>query len=103
MAERLTLPKLRRTVMVIAGSLSEFRGMISDLSYNCRGSLIGHDRAVVDSVRYVYVASVDRLRGVRDVDFEFYGSWYRRRDIDELRAVAANILISEGRDVPWRE
>ena len=103
MAERLTLPKLKRTVMVVAGNMMEFKRMISDLSFHCRGSLIGHDRAVIDSVRYYYVSSPDTLRGLHNVDFEFLGTWHERKDIDQIRSIAAHMLISEGREVPWRE
>lgn len=103
MADKLTMPDIRRTVMVVAGSMNEFRRMISDLSFDCRGSLIGTDRAIVDSVRYYYVSSPETLRGINNVDFTFVGTWHERKDIDEIRSIATHMMISEGREIPWRK
>lgn len=91
-----------RTVMVVAGNQGEFRNHISDLISKGSVHLVGVDRAMIDGVRYIYVTGPERLRGVHGVDFVFHGTWHERRDIDDIRMIAGNLLIEEGREVPWR-
>lgn len=92
-----------KTIVVIAGTQKEFRAYLlekSRVATDYKISANGNP-SEIDSVRYLYAHSVETLRGLRNVSFEFYGLCDQRPDFEELKAHAVMLLQSEGQELPW--
>lgn len=51
--------------------------------------------------QHIYISSDRNIRGMKFDKFYFYGTWYERSDIDDLKKEAAANLFGQGKEVPW--
>lgn len=64
-------------IMVIAGSYNQFVHWCYENNY--------HYKRDHDKVQYLWQDNVDILRGRRDIKIIYWGTWYTRSDISEIR------------------
>lgn len=89
--------------LIIAGNQREYGSYILDQireseSENYR---IQPNTAVIDDVRYLYVFDRDSIRGFNDAEFIPVGTWYERKDIDQIKEEVKIRLA--GMNEPWPE
>ncbi len=65
---------------VIAGNRNEYMNFIVPMSEK----LWKEGQTSISFSHFVYVDSIDRIRGVRDIHGWFVGSWRERKDILEI-------------------
>jgi hypothetical protein len=88
---------IKKRVFVVAGSLHEFInfcdqtiGPSQEMSLKSNGA--GH--LIINSTEYTYVQSVQQLKGLREVGFEFYGTYLDRPDLTDIRLEFEQMRLS---------
>lgn len=90
-----------KTTVVIAGNQRQFNDIVVELCKNAKAFTVYPTKAIIDGVRFLYCTDARMLKGLRDIDFKFYGTWYERKDINEIKEEARFRLLSENKPVPW--
>jgi hypothetical protein len=76
-------------VAVIAGTLTEYLSFISHkLELGLHNSVVKHGQAsiCIDNAEFFYVMNINKLRGLRNFSVQYIGTFYLRKDWDEINS-----------------
>lgn len=85
-----------KTIIVVAGNFDEYRYYIGEFimskarTYEKRGSSVLVDESTV----YVYGDNADVVRGRRNFEFVFYGTWFTRKDAEQFECLSKTLVGS---------
>jgi hypothetical protein len=76
---------VKKLVAVVSGNLREFRGFCLEKAHDRPDAVVYKDSAIVGDTKYFFVASREILRGLRQFDLEYHGTWVNRKDLAEIQ------------------
>ncbi len=76
-----------KNIAVITGNRREFDSFMNEKLFNKTEYQVNKsfNQFVVDGARYFWVSDPDRLRGLQLDGAVHYGTYYKRKDLDEIK------------------
>lgn len=71
-------------VLVIALNERQFNAHLMERFHGSLDAFIRPGRGRIGGVEYIYIASADHIKGMRDFEVERWGQWYARPDLDKI-------------------